>query len=215
MRKVWFAPVCILAMLIFGLLVYNRLPAEVPAHWNVNGAVDRTMPRLQGVLLLPGLSALIWALRIALPALDPRRATYNEWEPTLRLFINTLVVFFGVVYVIALGNALGWNIGTGRGVAVAVGVLFTALGNEMGRVQPNWFFGIRTPWTLSNDQVWQRTHRLGGRIFFAGGIAIALLALVLPLPLMMYALLGIVCGTTATLFVYSYLLWRQLTSRMA
>ena len=161
MRSKWMAPIGIVAMLIFGAVVYSRLPDQVPTHWNIYGQVDTMMDRLQAVLLLPALTAGLWLLMLGLPRIDPLRASYAAFAGTYQLFVNALVLFMLALYVVSLGAALGWNINVPQMIGIGVGLLFMLLGNEMGRLKPNWFAGIRTPWTLSDPEIWRRTHRFG------------------------------------------------------
>lgn len=209
MRNRWIAPVCILAMLVVGLLVYARLPDQVPSHWDINGQVDGTMSRLATVLFLPGLSAAIWLLLLVLPRIDPLRRSYAAFDGTLRLFINMIVLFMALLYGALLASGLGWRVEVPRLVMIGVGILFVGLGNEMGRLQPNWFIGIRTPWTLADPEVWRRTHRVGGRVFFAAGLVIALAGLLLPVQLGGYIVLVAALAIVVFSFGYSFLLWRR------
>lgn len=211
MRSRWFAPLCIIAMIIFGASVYNRLPAQVPMHWGINGEVNRMGSRLEGALVLPLLSLGMWLLMRVLPRIDPRRASYAAFQGTFNLFMNITILFLAVLYVITLGIALGWNISVPQVTGVGVGLLLAVLGNEMGRVKPNWFVGIRTPWTLADPEVWRRTHRVGGRIFFVAGVIMVVAALLLPSYMFVVVL---VCALGAALVstVYSYIVWRQRAS---
>ncbi|HEU5014865.1 MAG TPA: SdpI family protein [Roseiflexaceae bacterium] len=208
MRSRWFAPLCIAAMIIFGAVIYNQLPAQVPMHWGINGQVDRTGSRLEGALLLPLLSIGVWLLMRVLPRIDPRRASYAEFQDTFNLFINIVILFLAALYVVMLGSTLGWNISVPQVVGVGVGLLLAVLGNEMGRVKPNWFVGIRTPWTLADPEVWRRTHRVGGRIFFVAGLVMAAVALLLPAYLFAVILVCVLVVALAPT-VYSYVVWRQ------
>jgi uncharacterized membrane protein len=208
MRSRWFAPLCIAAMIIFGAVIYNQLPAQVPMHWGINGQVDRTGSRLEGALLLPRLSSGVWLLMRVLPRIDPRRASYAEFQDTFNLFINIVILFLAALYVVMLGSTLGWNISVPQVVGVGVGLLLAVLGNEMGRVKPNWFVGIRTPWTLADPEVWRRTHRVGGRIFFVAGLVMAAVALLLPAYLFAVILVCVLVVALAPT-VYSYVVWRQ------
>ena len=209
MRNRWIAPGIILAMLAFSAAVYSRLPAQVPSHWGINGQIDGTMSRLVGALFSPAIGILMWLLLLVLPRIDPRRDAYAAFSGTLQLFINTLVLFFALIHVGMLGIALGWRIDMPRLIIVGVGPLFAVLGNELGRVQPNWFVGIRTPWTLADPEVWRRTHRVGGRLFFALGLLFAVAGLLLPLAANMVLVMGGVLAIVVFSFGYSYLLWRQ------
>jgi len=209
LRNRWIAPAAILAMLLLGLAAYSRLPAQVPSHWNISGQVDGTMSRLGTLLFLPGLSAAIWLLLLALPKIDPLRKSYPAFDGTLRLFINLIVLFMAVVYGMLLAAGLGWRAEVPRAIMACVGILFAALGNEMGRLKPNWFVGIRTPWTLADPEVWRRTHRVGGRVFVAAGLLIAASGLLLPLELAGVLVVVAALGIVAFSFGYSYLLWRR------
>lgn len=209
MRNRWIAPGIILAMLAFSAAVYSRLPAQVPSHWGINGQIDGTMSRLVGALFSPAIGILMWLLLLILPRIDPRRDAYAAFSGTLQLFINTLVLFFALIHVGMLGIAMGWRIDMPRLIIVGVGLLFAVLGNELGRVQPNWFVGIRTPWTLADPEVWRRTHRVGGRLFFALGLVFAVAGLLLPLQANMVLVMGGVLAIVVFSFGYSYLLWRQ------
>ena len=212
MRNRWVAPGLILAMLIGGLAVYGRLPDQLPSHWNINGQVNGTMSRLSTVLFLPALSLVLWLVLLALPRIDPLRRSYPAFDGTLRLFINAITLFMAVIYAMTLAVGLGWAVEVPRLIMICVGVLFVVLGNEMGRLKPNWFVGIRTPWTLADPEVWRSTHRVGGRVFFAFGLLIIVAGLLLPLSFSGYVVTIGAIGVALFSFGYSYLLWRQRTA---
>lgn len=212
MRNRWVAPVLILAMLIGGLAIYSRLPAQLPSHWDINGQVNGTMSRLGAVLFLPALGLVLWLVLLALPRIDPLRRSYPAFDGTLRLFINAIIFFMAVIYALTLAVGLGWAVEVPRLIMICIGVLFMVLGNEMGRLKPNWFVGIRTPWTLADPEVWRGTHRVGGRVFFAFGLLIIVAGLLLPLSFSAYVVIVGAIGVALFSFGYSYLLWRQRTA---
>jgi uncharacterized membrane protein len=209
MNSKWLAPLGIAAMLIFGAAIYGRLPEQVPSHWNIYGQVNATTDRLQAVLLLPALTLGLWLLLLGLPRIDPLRASYAAFAGTYQVFVNVIVLFMAVVYVAVLGAALGWQISVPQIIGTAVGLLLLALGNQMGRVKPNWFVGIRTPWTLSDPEVWRQTHRFAGRLFFGAGLLIALASLLLPPTVSAFVTLAGALGAAILSVGYSYLLWRR------
>lgn len=209
MRNPRFTPLLIAAMLVCGAAAYPWLPAEVPTHWNAAGQVDNTGGRLQLVLLMPLLAAAVAALRRVLPRIDPRRAAYELFPGTYHLYLNAVVLFLTIMQLAMIASALGWSVTVPRVALVGVGVLLAVLGNELGRVQPNWFVGIRTPWTLADTTVWRQTHRLGGRLFVGLGTLIAVCGLLLPLPVMFPLLLVAIFGVVGFVYGYSYLLWRR------
>lgn len=209
MRNRWIAPLVVVAILLFGLAVYGRLPDQVPSHWGVDGQIDGTMGRLAAVLFVPALGAVLLALFYVLPRIDPLRQSYPSFAPTYWLFINLIMLFMALVQVGILGTALGWNVGVPRLIMVGTGLLLAGLGNELGRVKPNWFVGIRTPWTLADPEVWRRTHRVGSRVFVVIGLVLALAGLLLPLDLTFYVVIVGVLAMVLFSFGYSYFLWRQ------
>jgi uncharacterized membrane protein len=209
MRNKWLAPACIVAQLIFGAAVYSRLPEQVPIHWDINGQVDRTSGRLVGVLLMPATAAVIWLLLLFLPRIDPRRAAYASFAGTYQLIINALMLFLALMQAIVLGAALGWPLSIPQMLGAGIGLLFMVLGNEMGRLKPNWFAGIRTPWTLSDPENWRRTHRFAGKAFFVAGLLIAVASLLLPPTISFFVLMVGALGAAALSVGYSYIFWRQ------
>lgn len=195
------------AMALFSAAVYGRLPERMATHWNLAGEPDGWSGRA-GAWLLPAVALGTWALLMALPRVDPRGDNYARFRDTYLLVVNLTLLLLGVLHVATLGSALGWPVEVDRVVNAVLGVLFVAMGNVLPRVRPNWFLGIRTPWTLESDRVWRETHRLGGRVFVAGGCLLLLLAL-LPGAAAAWLLLPVLIGTGLLPVLYSYLVWRR------
>ncbi|MDQ3557251.1 MAG: SdpI family protein [Gemmatimonadota bacterium] len=207
MKRPWTGLTIVGAMAAFTAAVYGRLPPRIATHWNLAGEPDGWSGR-PGAWLLPTVALGTWALLMAVPRIDPRGDNYARFRDTYLLVVNLTLVFLGVLHVATVGSALGWPVEVGRLTNAMLGLLFVGLGNVLPRVRPNWFLGIRTPWTLESDRVWRETHRLGGRVFVAGGVLILLLAL-LPDTTAEWLLLPVLLGTTAVPVVYSYLAWRR------
>lgn len=210
MRR-WLAPLMIVATVAFTLAVYSKLPERLPIHWRLDGEVNRYGSRAEGAFLLPAMMIVVWLLLRFLPRIDPRRANYAKFSDTYDLLVNSLVTLFAVMHVALLGTALGWPISMERLAPALVGLQFLVLGNVLPRARPNWWFGIRTPWTLSNDRVWMRTHRVGGYLLAGAGVAL-LVAAALP-RIWTFALGGaaVVLAAFGSL-IYSYFAWKQETS---
>lgn len=209
MRSRWLAPLCIVAMLIGGALAYPWLPERVPSHWNIHGEVDGTSSRLVAVALTPALALALWLLLLWLPRIDPLRASYAAFASTYRLFVNVLVLFLAGVHAVVLCAALGWPLPVPRLIGAGIGLLLATLGNELSRTRPNWFVGVRTPWTLADPEVWRQTHRFAARLFFFAGVLITLASLLLPPALSVIVLIVAVLGTGVLSIWYSYRCWRQ------
>jgi uncharacterized membrane protein len=210
MRK-WLAPLLIIATLVFSLAIYGRLSERVPLHWSMSGGVDRYGSRAEAAFVLPGLMILLWMLMRFIPRIDPRRANYAKFADTYDLIVNSLVTLFAVMQVALLGTALGWPVAMDRVIPALIGLQFIILGNALPRARPNWWFGIRTPWTLSNDRVWTRTHRVGGYLLAVAGVVLLVAA---TLPRAWTFALGIAAVAAASLgsLIYSYFAWKQETS---
>lgn len=207
MRKAYPAFLILLA-LVFSALVYGRLPERVPVHWNWHGEVDRWGGRLEGAFLMPVMALLLWGLMRWLPRIDPRRANYARFQSTYDFLINALVTMLVVFHVLVLGKALGWPLPLNRIMPALVGLLLIAIGNVLPRARSNWWFGVRTPWTLSSEHVWARTHRVAGYLMSGAGLALVISA---ALPSTWTMWIGIVGIGTAVVgsVLYSYWLWRK------
>lgn len=212
MKSKRLGPVILIAMVIIGALSYPFLPAQVPNHWNLAGEVDGYVNRFWGVALLPLIAAGMWLLLPILPAIDPRRKNYPEFAGTFQLFINVLLIFLGAVYIVTLAAGFGWNVPVSRLIACGTGLLFATMGNEMGRVQPNFFVGVRTPWTLADPEVWRRTHRASGRAMVIAGVLNIVAALVLPDIALFVVIMLTTFGFALFSILYSYWIWRRQSS---
>lgn len=207
MRK--YIPVIpIAAAFVFSAAVYGQLPERVPLHWDWSGQPDRWGSRLEGAFLLPAFALGLWMLLTFLPKIDPRRANYERFGGTYDFVVTAVVTFMAGMHVIVLGATLGWPIAINRVVPAAVGVLLIVIGNLLPRARSNWWFGIRTPWTLSSDRVWQKTHRVGGYLMIATGLGLLLHALVAQLWTVWVAMVLVGLCVVGTM-VYSYLKWRE------
>lgn len=208
MNRRWLGPVLLVAMWGFALAAYPRLPGTIPIHWNASGEVDGWAARWPAAFLSPATATGIWLLMLFLPRIDPKRASYAKFRETYWLIVNLVVLFLAATEVATLGAALGWEIDMPAVTMASVGVLFLVLGNYLPRVRPNWWMGVRTPWTLSSDRVWRETHRVAGWTFAIAGIAL-LLAALLPSGVHLWVIGGVVLLTVAVPVIHSYRLWRR------
>jgi len=187
----------------------DRLPDYMATHWNINDEVDGFMPKREAALILPIVAAVILGLFLIIPALDPLRENIAQFRREFNVFIIAILAFMLYLH----GLTLAWNLGfqnfkMSAAMLPPMGGLFILIGWLLRRVKRNFFIGIRTPWTLSSDFVWERTHQLGGILFaicggltwlggFLGGAA-ALWVMFAPL-----------LSITAFLIFYSYWLYQR------
>lgn len=163
-------------LLAVAFLVYPHLPAQVPGHWNINGEVDKYYPRAFGAFFPPLLAIAIYILMLITPLIDPRRDNYVRFSGAYTMLRWGLVLFFSVLYAATIMFALGYEVNIALIVKALVALLLLTIGNFMGQFRHNYFVGIKTPWTLNNEEVWQKTHRLGAKIWVAGGFVCLALA---------------------------------------
>jgi uncharacterized membrane protein len=207
MRKL-IPPLIVVVAIIASVLVYGNLPPSMPTHWNTDGDVNGWSSRAFGAFLIPVMLAFFWLLMRFVPRIDPRGQNFAKFRGAFEGMIIAFMLFLLGVHVIVLRAALGYHVQMQRVVPIAIGALFVVLGFFLPHTQPNWFVGIRTPWTLSSDVVWEKTHRLGGKVFVGAGFLIILAAMIAPASthITMFALIAISVGV---LLVYSYREWKR------
>jgi len=205
--EIW--PLLIIAVVIaLSIWAYPLLPVKVVSHWDFNGQPNGWMSREFHSLMFPALLIFMYGLLSLMPKFDPRSERYSEFA-NVYLTLRTMIM---LVLAVTLGAAtfvnLGYPINIGATVSAAIGLLMIVMGNYMGKLKSNFFIGIRTSWTLSSENVWNKTHRLGAKLFVIWGILL-IAAPWLPAQIAMGILFGgiivIVLGTS----VYSYILFNQ------
>lgn len=211
MRK-WYPAALVVVTFAAAVLVYPRLPDRVPTHWDFHNRVNGYGPRWMATFLFPVVLLVLWAVMRLLPRIDPRRANYAKMQGTYDLVVNLTLTLIAVLHFVVLGSIMGAPISIHRLVPAIVGVALVVIGNVLPRARPNWWFGIRTPWTLSNDRVWERTHRVGGYVMMAIGV-LAVLASLLGVTIASAAVGFVAAALGLGLIGYSYFTWRQETSR--
>jgi uncharacterized membrane protein len=161
-------PFCVLAF------CWDSIPARVPMHWNLRGEIDSWSSKFPGLLFMPLMGLGMVVLLRVLPWFDPwlRRKPDETGRmkavlPILRIGVLGL---FDVIFYVQIAVSLGWKIDDQRIVITALLIFFAVMGNYLGNLRPNYFAGIRTPWTLENPETWRATHRLGGRLMFFGAL---------------------------------------------
>lgn len=204
-------PLLILLAFAATALVWSRLPAQVPVHWNLQGEVDRYGSRAEGALLLPALMLAVWGLMRVLPRVDPRRANYARMQGTYEFVITATLGAMLVIHLAVLAVSLGHRVPIDTVIPLVVGAMLMAMGNVLPRAKPNWWFGIRTPWTLSCERVWVRTHRVAGYSLAVAGLALVVAAFATA-PWARIMIVAAVAVGALVPVVYSYLAWRQETS---
>jgi uncharacterized membrane protein len=175
----WWGWLTWILAIMLGCLAYFHLPVQVPSHVNSAGKPAFFISRLLAVLYEPTIMLVIIILWHVLWRIDPRKRNYEFFWSTYRYIGGVVVVCIGLIYLTVLEHLL--HIGSMRFAPTAYGIMFMLITNVLPSLRPNWWIGIRTPWTLSSEESWNRTHRLGGQLGVPMGILIIILAWVLPI----------------------------------
>lgn len=189
-------------------MVYSQLPDQVPTHFNLSGEPDRYSDRATLVWIILGLNIFIYILFLIIPKISP-----TKFEK-----INDKIYYrlrFGITFIMAAISALIIYMANGDAaigiqiLAVIFAVLCMFIGNYMQAVKSNYFIGIRTPWTLSNEEVWRKTHYVSGRLFFYGGLISLPLLFLVPSNLAPIPPVSVLVGTAIFSMIYSYIIFKK------
>lgn len=202
--------ILIILALIAAVMCYPYLPDQIASHWNFKGEADGYMGKFWGTFILPLIMVLMYLTYIFIPIIDPLKVNIGAFRRRYNFFWISMMLFFSYIF----GLSLYWNMGYGfnfaTAIAHALAVLLFTIGSLLTSAKRNWLVGIRTPWTLSSDTVWEKTHRLGGILFKI--IAIFPLFFLfwsdnkIIVPLLVAPILIVTC----ILVVYSFLEYRKL-----
>ncbi len=184
------------------------VPDKMASHWDTLGQVDGYSNKTTGLFLLPGVEVGLAMLLIFLPMIDPRKKNIRHFRPVYNVFVVVIIGFMTYIHFLTLAWNLHLITNLLRWMSPAFAILLYLCGVLISKAQPNWFIGIRTPWTLSDDRVWEKTHLAGGLTFKICGI-VSLAGLIFPnayIWLLMIPLLG----STVGLIIYSYVAYKNL-----
>lgn len=197
----------ILISIAISLIFYHYMPAQIASHWDINGEVNGYLPRFWGVFIIPIMMIVLACLFILIPYIDPLKKNIHLFIKDYYNFITFFILFLLLIHI----QVILWNIGIKLKINIILpifmAILFYYIGNILPKLKRNWTIGIRTPWTLSNDKVWNKTHIFGAKVFKIIAL-ITLLALFFPKYVLWFIFLPIIIGSIITV-VYSYIIYKQ------
>ena len=194
-----------------GIALWNQLPEQIASHWNIYGVVDSYVSKFWGVFLMPFITLGLLLLFLVMPNIDPLKANIAQFRETFNLFIVLIIAFMLYIYGLTLAWSLGYqDFNMSTAMLPFMGVLFIATGYMLRKAKRNFFIGIRTPWTLSSDTVWDKTHQLGSTLFMASG-ALAIIGGFFGGMTAFWMIFAPLIGSSLFLVIYSYFLYRQET----
>jgi uncharacterized membrane protein len=201
-------------LLVIGLMfavaawAWPQVPDRLPIHWNLRGEVDGWGGKFSGLLLLPIITFAIYLLMLVVPLVDPGRGNYKNFTKAFNAIRIAMILFMAAIYGVIVLAAFGRRVDMTTVVLVALAILFIVIGNFMAKLRPNWFVGVRTPWTLSSKLSWNKTHRLAGWLFILMGVFAGLLAIV-QTTWMFVLMLVFDAACAVSMIVYSYVVYRR------
>lgn len=200
--------ILIAAMFVLAVIAWPQAPDRIPIHWGISGEPDNYAGKVFGLFGAPLISLGIYALIFILPRIDPRRKNYALFWGKYLVIRTIIITVLACIQVVTFLWSTGFDVNMNIAVFMIIGFLLIFIGNYLGKLRSTWFVGIRTPWTLSSKESWNKTHRLGGWIFVVFG-----LALVIAAPFQEKSAFWVLAAAGAAalvfLYVYSYLVWKK------
>lgn len=198
----------ILISFIVGIYLYPTMPDLFASHWNTQGEVNGYMQKFWGLFMMPIISLGLFLMLTLLPKIDPMKTNVEKFKKYFDDFIVILILFLFYIHALTLFWNMGIEFNMNRFMVPSMGILFFYCGILIEKSKRNWFIGIKTPWTLSNDQVWDKTHERGGKLFKICGI-ITFLSILIPNYAMLLTIIPIIFSSIY-LFIYSYLEFQKI-----
>ena len=199
---------CLMAPFAYLALIWTQLPAEIATHYNLDGQANGWMQKETAALLMGAIAVSLYLIFRFLPGFDPKAKQQSTNFIKLR-FVMTIgfAAITGILWYMAGHQADTQSLTTA--LLALAGLMVAGMGNYLTTVKPNYFIGIRTPWTLESETVWRKTHQMGGRLMMAGGLLGAAMVLVLPAPYRDGVFIAVVVLSSFIPLVYSYVLFQQ------
>jgi uncharacterized membrane protein len=202
-----FAIGLILVSFLLGIYLYPQLPERIASHWNTQGKVDGYMSKFWGLFLLPFILIPVFLLFVLIPRIDPLKANIAKFRNYFDGFMVILMLFLFYIYLLTIFWNLGKRFNLAAMMAPALGILFYYCGVLIKNAKRNWFIGIRTPWTLSSEGVWDKTHKIGEKLFKIAGI-IAFLGIIIPKYAFWVMIIPVILAAIYPI-VYSYFVYQK------
>lgn len=199
----------ILVSFAIGIYFYFKMPEQMASHWNEKGEVEGYLPKFWGLFLMPIISVACLLLFLFIPKIDPLKANIQKFRKYFDRFITIFMLFFLYIYMLTILWNLGFKFNMAYLMPPALSILFYYCGVLIENSKRNWFIGIKTPWTLSNEVVWEKTHKIGGKLFKAAAI-ISLIGLFFA-DYVFYFLIIPISFAGIYSIIYSYLEYQKLS----
>ena len=193
--------------------LYSYLQIEpgtlVPVHWNIDGEIDKTSDPLSAFLAVPIVFAITLLVLSALKHLEPRAENLEQSAKAFKAITIGVSIVIMIAQGMIISAAFGYTTITVNTLVGGIGLMFAVMGNYLGKLKSTFFIGIRTPWTLSSENVWKKTHRLAGKLYVMLGIIILAVSFVIAANQLSYVLIALVLPAALFPLAYSWYVWKQ------
>lgn len=206
-RTLLLSALFLVVLLAAFLWLYPHMPARVPTHWNAQGQINGYMSPQWAVATPMIIIAVVALFTVLLPAISPQGYGIKPFVVVYSIIMLAVQVLVLIVALGVLLNAAGYAVRMPLVCMLTVGALFMVMGNYMGKLRKNFFVGIRTPWTLASDAVWERTHRMGGWLFMLAGLALVAIAFTGNSATLMIV---VIVAAAVIPSIYSYVAYRRI-----
>ncbi len=198
----------IAALFAWSALLWPIAPDSLPVHFDLGGNADRMGSKLEGLFAVPTVALAVYLILRFLPRLDPARENYASFVGAYSILRLAVIIMLALVDLAILLPLVGVQVNQAAAIRLLVGGLLIVFGAMMGKIRPNWFVGIRTPWTLASKESWVRTHRVGGWVFIFAGLAFIVSLPLATMPAMIISF-GLLAVGLVWIVVYSYIVWQK------
>ncbi|MBU2545006.1 SdpI family protein [Patescibacteria group bacterium] len=199
--------ILIIIAFVVGLQLHPSLPNEIPTHWDAQGEIDGWGSKGFAVFFTPLLALGVYLLMTFIPLIDPLRKKYKDFAIYYFWIKTIIILFFLALYFYTLAVAKGFSMNINYFILPAISILFIVLGSFMPKIKKNYFVGIRTPWTIHSETVWNETHKFAGKVFMIMG-TVSLLSLIIKGYTFPIFIIIIIAGSLAPV-VYSYFIFKK------
>ncbi len=199
----------VLVPFVYLAVIWNNLPEKVPVHWNYNGQIDRWGEKYTLIIIVFLFTIFLYVLMLIIPKIDPKKRLEVMGGKFYQLKFILLLFFSGLALII-VNISKNESLSNPGLINTLIGFLFIVLGNYFKVIQPNYFIGIRTPWTLENKEVWKSTHAFSGKLWMLGGVIIVLSGLLLSNKLLKYSLISVMAIIVIVPILFSYFKFKQI-----
>jgi uncharacterized membrane protein len=213
LKREWLQLLILIAPFVLLAFTWSALPDRIPSHWNLKGEVNDSMGKFWGTMLLPIVNIGLAILLGSLPLFDPKKQAAGTMR-AIRIMRLIMTTFLLALYVLTLEIALGAKANMSFVMFLGLPLLFLAIGNYLPTVRPNYFVGVRTPWTLEDPENWRMTHKFTGKLWVISSVIVIIAMVVLPDSLLRYVFVTYIGIVTVPPLVYSFLFYRRTVKQL-